>query len=179
MEEPTKKQDPQKNQKKPNLDEHKLLLSEFPQPVNLYTYTGGKIVPIKTVNKYDIHGLADERIKKTDVLFAFSQSTFEKIRPGIKIDKKVKAQELRTPQKRKDRPKVASGEELYTGLRKDVRIVMRSGHVLRGKQIGLTRYNIVLKINGKMVLVYRHGLLEYAIQETETTPAGSEDSSDG
>ena len=47
---------------------------------------------------------------------------------------------------------------------KPVRCVMLTGHILRGTQRALTRYHIVLEIAGECVLVYRHGLLSYAVE---------------
>ena len=111
-------------------------------------------------------------LNNTDVLFASNAESFEAVKKGITFDNDVKKRNLRTAIKPKDRPKVLKKHNLDDGLNRDVRIVMRSGHVLRGVMLIHSRYNLVLKINQALVLVYRHGVLEFAIttqQKPQTT----------
>ena len=74
-------------------------------------------------------------------------------------------EDLRTPKRIKDRPLVVSDEQLrqYTGRR--VRLLMRRGHVLCGELVFVSKHTLFLRIAGKMVLVYRHGLLAYEMRE--------------
>ena len=160
--------DPQTDE---TLAEKPLLMTTF-QPVALiYTYQGGKRCPVEAVKKYDIIANGEE-LSKRDVLFAINAETLEAVKTGITFDNDVKKRNLRTAIKPKDRPKVLKKHNLDDGLNRDVRIVMRSGHVLRGVMLIHSRYNLVLKINQALVLVYRHGVLEFAIttqQKPQTT----------
>ena len=143
-----------------------LLTKTFRRHVMLCTYTGLKTVSVKEVLKYDPRCLDAKTkvlrlLKKIDVMFAIKADTLEQVKDGIRIEKDVKARNLRTAEKRKDRPVVLRKEPISRGKNREVRIVMRSGHVLRGVQVDHYRYNLVLSINGALVLVYKHGVLAY------------------
>ena len=153
-----------------------LLSKAFGPHVLICTYTGIRTVEVEKIRKYDLQCLdakTNERFEppKTAVMFAIKADTLNTVKAGIRIDKDVKARNLRTAVKRKDRPKVLTKETLDRGLNRDVRLVMRSGHVLRGVLSDHSRYNLVLNINGAVVLVYQHGVLEYSVTPlpTETT----------
>ena len=67
--------------------------------------------------------------------------------------------------KYKDRPLVVSDEQLRQDTGRRVRLLMRRGHVLRGELVFVSKHTLFLRIAGKMVLVYRHGLLAYEMRE--------------
>ena len=154
----------------------RFLLSKALGPhVLICTYAGLRTVEVEQIRKYDLQCLdakTNERFEppKTAVMFAIKADTLNTVKSGITIDKDVKARNLRTAEKIKDRPVVLRKEQLSRGRNRDVRIVMRSGHVLRGVQVDDSRYNIVLSINGALVLVYRHGVLEYSVTPHPTEP---------
>lgn len=153
---------PKKNEHDPTLREKNLLMTTFRPVALIYTYKGGKRCAVEAVKKYDI--LANgETLSKTDVMFAINAETLPAVKKGITFDTHVKKRNLRTAIKPKDRPKVFTKKNRTDALNTDVRILMRSGHVLRGKLIRNSRYNMVLKINGALVLVYNHGALEFKI----------------
>ena len=156
---------------KRTLTERYLLEKAFESPVLLYTYDGGKRIDVKSVYKYAIHSTKSERFQKTDVLFAFPASKLDDVKSGIKIQKSIQAQELRTPERIKDRPLIVSDEQLRQDIGRRVRLLMRSGHVLRGALVFVSKFNLFLRIAGKMVLVYRHGLLEYEMPENASIPS--------
>ena len=135
----------------------------FEQPIILYTYTGGKQVTVKQLKAYDIVTAEGEEIQKTDILFALPVSKFEEAKAGIRIDANIKAKNLRTTVKARERPVIANTKQLRKGNDQNVKIVMRSGHILRGKQLTVGQYNLVMRIGGKVVLVYRHSILEWTI----------------
>ena len=153
--------------------EKALLTHTFSPEALIYTYTGGQRLAVKTVLRFAILGRNrkkhKQQIKKIDTLFAIKSDTLENVKKGVTLDKTVKAQNLRTPEKRADRPTVLTKENLELGQNRAVRIVMRSGHVLRGDLLQVSRYNLVLNINAARVLVYQHGVLEYSV-----TPQHSE-----
>ena len=150
-----------------------LLTKTYAPHAILCTYAGLKTCTVEKVLKYDMRCLEAKTkelqlVKKLDLLFAIKSDTLETVKAGIRIDKDVKARNLRTPEKIKDRPDVLRKEQLSRGKNRDVRIVVRSGHVLRGVLVDHSRYNLVLSINGVLVLVYKHGVLEYSVTPTPT-----------
>ena len=151
--------DPQTDE---TLAEKPLLMTTFQPLALIYTYKGGQRLEVRDVKKYEI--IANGRLlNKTDVLFAINAERLEAVKTGITFDNDVKKRNLRTAIKPKDRPNVLTKAKLDEARNRDVRIVMRSGHVLRGVMLIHSRYNLVLKINQALVLVYRHGVLEFAI----------------
>ncbi len=136
----------------------------FKPPIYLYTYDGRLTANIKQLKAYDIV-TEDQEIQKTDILFALSAANFTAAKSGIRIDKTIQAQNLRTAIKARERPIIANTKQLRKGDDKPVKVVMRSGHILRGKQFTVGQYNLVLRIGGKVILLYRHSILEYTISD--------------
>ena len=164
MKGPEKQKPTQKKQPDP-FNEIYLLTKALKPPVNLYTPDGSKTVRVAQVHRYAIHPKGGAAIKKTDVMFALSKASLAKVKSGITIDPTIKAQGNRTAEKIADRPKV--DEELMASAdQKRVRCVMLTGHILRGTLRALTRYHIILSIAGESVLVYRHGLLAFSVEES-------------
>ena len=157
----------QKQQKQDKTLTEKYNLEEgFTKPVCLWTYDGAILVEKEMkVLQYDLR-INDGRIlKKLEVLFAFSCEEYDDIKEGIRINEKIEAQQHKLIERRKDRPAVVSSERVYIrGTGKAVRITLRTGHVLSGHQVYATKYTIILRINDKIVLVYKHGILEYALE---------------
>ena len=145
--------------------ERKVLTKDFKPPVRLYTYEGGKTLSVEKVEPYDIHTTEGEVLRKIHLMFAFPASKFAEVRDSIRIDKTVQAKNLRTSEKVKDRPKVLKGSVLKKAMNQKVRILMRSGHVIRGKQVGVSKYNLLLDIYGNPVLIYKHGILSYELSD--------------
>lgn len=148
--------------------ERDLLTKTFAPSVTLITYKGVQPVSVRQVSRYDLvcenpENNAEELLKKIDVMFAIKTDTLNTVKVGITLNKDVKARNLRTPEKRKDRSVVLTQKDLDRGQNRDVRIVMRSGHVLRGVLRSYSPYNLVIEIAGAAVLVYRHGLLQYSV----------------
>lgn len=145
------------------LTEKHILEKTFTKPVCLWTYEGGIVVKedIKVL-QFDLSIDDDRILKKVEVLFAFPREAYDDIKKGIKVNKKIEAEQHKPIVKRKDRPAVVSSEREYIkGTGKNVQITLRTGHVLSGYQVYATMYNIILKINDKIVLVYKHGILRY------------------
>ena len=155
-----------------------LLTKTYTPHATLCTYEGKlKTCSVQKVLKYHLQYLdaktkERQQFKKLDVMFAINADTLEQVKAGIRIDKAVKAQNLRTPEKVKDRLVVLTKENLHAGKNRDVRIVMRSGHVLRGRLIEYSQYTLVLDIVGMVVLVYKHGVLEYSVTPQQQNRQG-------
>ena len=149
--------------------EKHLLEKGFAKPIVMVTYDGNVLVQEKIeVLKYDHKIDGQAPTSKLIVLFAFSLGDFDAIRTGIKLKEKVEAKKLQPIKKRYNRPVVATKEEYENGTDQHVQITMRTGHVLVGKQIWATQYNLIVQINEVNVFVYKHGLLEYEIVQGET-----------
>lgn len=146
--------------------ERKVLTKDFKPPIRLYTYEGGKTLSVEKVEPYEIQTTDGAVLRKIHVMFAFPASKFAEVRDSIRIDKDVQAKNLRTAEKPKDRPKVLKWSVLKQAMNKKVRILMRSGHVIRGKQVRVSKYNLLLDIYGNAVLVYNHGILSYEVLDS-------------
>ena len=163
MKSPEKQKTAEKKRKPNPFSEIHLLAKAFKPPVILYTPDGGKTVEVARVHRYAIQPKDGEVISKLDVMFALSKASLAKVKSGITVDPTIKAQGNRTAKKIADRPKI-KGKLMASADQKPVRCVMLTGHILRGTQRALTRYHIILEIAGEIVLVYRHGLLSYAVE---------------
>lgn len=150
------------NQNHP-LDEESLLMTGFGPVVLICTYKGGHRVIVEAVKTYDIVTNVGV-VSKRDVMFAIKADTLEAVKTGIAFDTSVKKRNLRTAIKVRDRPKVFTRQHLAKAANKTVYLVLRSGHVLRGRLVRDSRYNLVLEINEQTVLVYKHGVLEFKIR---------------
>lgn len=160
----------------PFLSEKHILEKAYTPPVCLYTYKGGQRVEIQHVGRYEIR-TSRGMLKKLELMFAFPAENFETIKSGIRINTDVKSENLTAIENIKKRPKVVTPEEVESGLHQNVRLVMRTGYVIRGVQVAYNRYNLLVRVNGKTVLVYIHGLFSYNVvpekerQDKSTTQA--------
>ena len=151
-----------------NADE--LLNQHFAQPVRFITYTGMKDLSKIRTKDYLVRGVdADkERIQmaKLHVLFAFPKEEMPDLKPYVKVRTSVKAQDLQPIEDPNERFRV--DDELLQQVLTDesnVNIVTRTGHVLNGWIQHFDRYVLYMRIGGKVVVVYRHGLFELTVGE--------------
>ena len=151
-----------------NADE--LLNQHFAQPVRFITYTGMKDLSKVTTKPYVIRGIDanKERIQmaKLRILFAFPKEKMPDLKPHVKVRATVKAQNLQPIEDRNERLHI--DDELLQQARTDksnVNIVTRTGHVLNGWIQHFDKYVLYMRIGGKVVVVYRHGLFELTVGE--------------
>ncbi|MCG9134463.1 hypothetical protein J5I95_22590 [Candidatus Poribacteria bacterium] len=155
----TKRSDPKK------FTEKSILESLFSAPIVLVSYDGEVVVEEKIeVMDYEHKIDNQEPTDKLNILFAFSLPAYEVVKEGIKFNESVGSLQLKPIRKVKRRPFVVSEYSYKLGNDKDVRIMMRSGHLLSGNQIDCMRYNLFLEIKGAPVLVYKHGILQYSAE---------------
>lgn len=145
------------------MTEKHLLGTAFEKPIVLVTYQGNVAIQENVkVKTYDL--LIDgKQIHKLDVLFAFPLKAFEQIKAGILLKEDIAKKKLKPIKKRKERPKVATGEEYQDGTGNAVNVTLRTGHRLTGQQVAATQYNLILTICDQHVLIYKHGILEYHV----------------
>ncbi len=163
-----------KHKKDKTLTEKYLLEEAFSKPIVLWTYKGG--VPIKKkidVFQYDLRIDRSRILKKLEVLFAFPYEKYADIKQGVVLNKKIEAQRLKPIVKTKDRPVVLEHSEYVRGTGRNVRITLRTGHILTGEQVYATKFNIILSILDITVLVYKHGIHAYQIEGVEKGATGA------
>ena len=140
--------DQRKLKRKESLTEKYLLEKGFAKPIFLVTYAGARLIE------------KDVKVKRYDLIIDGGKV----IKKGITLKTKIEAQRHKPIEKLADRPIVATPKEYIDGTRKNVCIVMRTGHVLSGQQIWASQYNIILKISNTRVLVYKHGIFECHVE---------------
>ena len=157
-------------EKNSNWDADELLIQHFAQPVRFITYTGMKDLSKVRTKTYVLRGVdADgERIQmaKLHVLFAFPKEKMQDLKPHVKVRAPVKAQNLQPIEDPNERFHV-DDELLQQALtdKSNVNIVTRTGHVLNGWIQHFDKYVLYMRIGGKVVVVYRHGLFEFTVGE--------------
>lgn len=148
----------------------RLLSENFAPPVRLITYTGIKDLSKVVTKSYLLRGVDADRkrmqIPKLQILFAFPKEKMSDLKPHVKIRAALKAQNLQPLEDPNERFHVDN--KVLQQARKDksnVNIVTRTGHVLNGQIQHFDKYVLYMRIGGKVVVVYRHGLFELTIGE--------------
>lgn len=149
------------------LTERYLLVEAFQADgdiIRFVTYNGFVDSEVKSVETYDIVLSNGEKIHKHDVLFAFPRSKMAGIKRGVIRRKQLADKNLGPILKRSKRPKVP----VRAKIGEPIECIMRNGLVITGKNIWVSKYNIVLRVNdtkgearGKVALIYKHGLLKF------------------
>ena len=156
------------------LTERYLLIENFQADsdiIRFVTYNGFVDSEVKSVETYHIVLSNDEKIHKHDVLFAFPKSKMAGIKRGVKRQKQLADKNLGPIVKKDKRPKVSVRAK--TG--ENIECIMRNGLVITGKNIWISKYNIVLRVGytkgetrGKVALIYKHGLLNFKRVDTKS-----------
>ena len=151
-------------------DADRLLSEHFAPPVRFITYIGIKDLSKVATKSYLLRGVDADRqriqIPKLQVLFAFPKEKMPDLKPYVKIRSALKAQNLQPLEDPNERFHIA--DKLLQQARKDksnVNIVTRTGHVLNGRIQHFDKYVLYMRIGGKVVVVYRHGLFEFTVGE--------------
>ena len=151
-------------------DANEMLIQHFAQPVRFITYTGIKDLSVVRTKPYTIWGkYADGellKMAKLQVLFAFPKEKMPDLKPYIKIRAPLKSENLQPIEAIAERYHV--DDELLEQARdskSDVNIVTRAGYVLNGWIQQFDKYVLYMRIGEKMVIVYRHGLFDFTVDE--------------
>ena len=151
-------------------DANEMLKQHFEQPVRFVTYTGLKDLSVVRTKPYTVWGkdANGETIKmpKLHVLFAFPKEKMPDLKPHIKVRTPLKTENLQPIKSREDRYHV--DDELLEQVRDNkfnVNIVTRAGYVLNGWLQQFDKYVLYMRIGEKMVIVYRHGLYAFTVEE--------------
>lgn len=160
----------QSDKKHDNWEADSLLSRSFAQPVRFVTYSGIKDLTKVRTKSYTLSGVDINRdriiLEKLNVLFVFPKEEMPALKPHIKIRKPLQAQNLKPIQNQSERFHV--DDELLAEAMENasqVNIVTRAGYVLDGGIQHFDKYVLYMRIGGKVVIVYRHGLLELTVGE--------------
>ena len=106
------------------------------------------------------------RWQKLQILFAFPKEKMPDLKPYVKIRAPLKAENLQPVETVAERFHV--DDELLKQTRdnkSNVNIVTRAGYILSGWIQQFDKYVLYMRIGEKMVIVYRHGLFEFTVDE--------------
>lgn len=139
--------------------------------VRFVTYEGFRDAGVKSVLTYDIV-LSDGRtIPKLNVILAFPKDRMQHVKKGIKVRRPIADLGFLPIRNIADRPKV----RVFAPLGSIVECITRNGLVVTGETIWVSKYNIVLRVGGqkdrggKVVLLYRHALLQFRLRTENKT----------
>ncbi len=168
--EPQAEASQQPKKKSGNWNTNEMLSQHFEQPVRFVTYTGLKDLSVSRTKPYTIWGKDANgkmwKMAKLHVLFAFPKEKMPDLKPYIKVRAPLKAENLQPLETVAERYHV--DDELLEQARdnkSDVNIVTRAGYVLNGWIQQFDKYVLYMRIGEKMVIVYRHGLYEFKVEE--------------
>ena len=142
------------------------LYKTFTPPFVFVMYPGTKKIDEIQHDTYDIHTNVGT-LKKNQIVFSFQYTDTEALRDKITINREIRDKKLYTRYHIKNRPIVLTDEMLEKASSQQIRVTMRSGHILNGILIQHNDYNFTLNINGKVVLLYRHAVLNFREQDGE------------
>ena len=126
----------------------------------LVTYEGIKKVNITEIEKYEIQ-TSTGSFHKVDILFSLMPESAENLGNALRMNKEVKAKELRTDKDPQKRPKIIGRRPMRKLVQKNIKVTLRNGHILYGIPIEYNEYNFTMNVNNQMVLVYRHAVYQF------------------
>ena len=161
-------QQPKQGSSSWNVDE--MLNQHFEQPVRFVTYTGLKDLSVVRTKPYTIWGKDANgdliKMAKLHVLFAFPKEKMPDLKPHIKIRAPLKAENLQPIETIAERFHVE--DELLEQAKANksaLTMITRTGHILSGWLQHFDKYVLYTRIGEKMVIVYRHGLHTFTVEE--------------
>ena len=164
------KKSQQSKKKSSNWDVDRLLSQYFAQPVRFITYTGIKDLSEIKTKPYTLWGTdansEEVKMAKLQVLFAFPKEKMPDLKPYVKVRKPLKAQNLQPIEDQNERFHV--DDELLMQAKDNkstVSVATRAGYVLNGWIQHFDEYVIYMRVAEKVVVVYRHGLFEFTVED--------------
>ena len=159
----------------------RLMLSEkFESPILLVTYAG--IQPIEAVTDYSKWHLRvqplpvagepppkEVSLLKQEVLFGGPAGKWAQIKPNVERRSSVEELNLQPERGLWKRPVVTT--ELPP-LDTPCKVCMRNGLVIRGLIIAVDTYTLLMRVGGKVSLVYKHGV--HSIEQSPKTREAGE-----
>lgn len=115
--------------------------------------------------------LGDTVTSKLDIMLIFNSDDKDALKSHVKVRAKTRAEGLTAIQRVKDRPVVLTSEirdEISAQKPADVEVLFRTGHVVRGKVLGMSKYHLMLLVNDKQVIAYIHGIHQIHVHGKST-----------
>ena len=139
-----------------------LLTRHFDTPIRFYLPERSvDLANIKTDIHNNLRGIDTEGkrhfIDKDDIFFAFPVDKMPYVKPHIqRWPADVRARRLKQGSTRG-----VDDSKLTAAMNKNVILVTRGGHVIRGELQAFDRDHLFMRVGSKVVLVYRHGLFAF------------------
>ena len=144
-----------------------VLQKTFDQPVRFVTHSGIRDLSAIQIVEHQVSGSEKKTgdwvtLDKFHILFAFASENMEAVKPNIKKRPILQSQNL---------PPISYREEINhksdevfaeaSQRRSKATVITRAGYVLRGYIQSFDRDVLYMRISGRFVIVYRHGILEF------------------
>ena len=156
--------------KKESWNADSILHQFFEQPVRFVTYTGMKDLSQVKTGQHDVTGVDAEGSKitltKSEILFAFPKEKLSALKSHVNIRRPLKNEGLQPIDTYSNRFQVA--DKLLRQVKENkftVKVVTRAGYVLNGWVQHFDKYVLYMRVAEKVVIVYRHGLYGFTIEE--------------
>ncbi|MYC76557.1 hypothetical protein F4X10_12400 [Candidatus Poribacteria bacterium] len=146
-------------------DAEQVLTEHFDAPIRLYLHERSvDLENIKIHIDNRVHGIdsdgARHSLHKDDILFAFPLDKMPYVRPHITMLNRVKSLRLNRKSNAQNRFCI-DDSKLTTAIQKNIVLVTRRGHVIRGELQAFDKLHLFMRVGSKVVLVYRQGLFAF------------------
>lgn len=144
-------------------------------PVRFVTYNGFTDAYVKSVEGDNINLSKVGTLKKINVLLAFPKIKMPIVKNGVKRRRSIASKGYTVVKSKKKIPYV----DVRTKREDTVKCILRNGLEVTGKTVVFTKHYLILRVGykqdergktdtkGKIVIVYRHGLLEFKVLKSE------------
>ena len=156
--------------KKENWNADQLLSEFFAQLVRFVTYAGLKDLSQVETGQYDVTGVDAEGSKitltKPEILFAFPKEKMSVLKSHVHKRTQLVEQNLKPVEAYNNQFQIAN--KLLRQMKESksqVKVVTRAGYVLNGWIQHFDKDVLYMRVAAKVVIVYRHGLYRFTIEE--------------
>ena len=142
-----------------------LLTQHFDTPIRFYLHERRlDLIEIRTHIHNRVHGVDKEGkrhlLHKEDILFAFPVKQMPYVKPNVKVFGPVKNLRLNRKSALQNRFHI-DNNKLESVVGDSIVIVTRRGHVIRGELQAFDQEHLFMRVDKKVVLVYRNGLFGF------------------
>ena len=146
-------------------DAEQLLTEHFDTPIRFYLHQRRLDLENIKIHADDrVHGVDSDGkrhfLHKDDILFAFPVDKMPYVKPHVIRSKRVKSLGLNRKSNAQNRFCI-DDSKLTAVIRKNIVLVTRGGHVIRGELQAFDKLHLFMRVGSKVVLVYRQGLFDF------------------
>ena len=146
-------------------DAEQLLTEHFDAPIRFYLHE--RRVDLENIKIHvdnRVHGIDSDGTRhflhKDDILFAFPVDKIPYVRPHVTMSNRVKSLGL-APKAPSKTPFFVDDDKLTTAIQKNIILITRRGHVIRGELQAFDKLHLFMRVGSKVVLVCRQGLFAF------------------